>query len=207
MGKATATLEELAEPLARGKSRRTRQGLENHIGKIAHNGWVTEALQTHFTGDPRADFRLTFTVDSAARKQLENRVFGKRILITNQHDWTTAEKVGECRYQAHVEDSFRQLKDRHLASFSPMHCWRDDHIRVYTFACVLALQISHLMTRTSIKAGYKVSARALLDELGAIEETVLLHHGDSKGRPRAQRMLTEHLKTAAKPAELLNLKA
>lgn len=62
------------------------------------------------------------------------------------------------------------------------------------------------MTRTAANAGYKLSTRALLDELGTIEETVLLHHDGAKGRPRAQRMLTEHSKRAAKLGELFNLK-
>lgn len=206
LGKATAKLEELAETLARGKSRRTRQGLEDHIKKITHNSWVTEVLQTSLTGDTPATFGLTHAVDAGARKKLENRVFGKRILITNQNRWTPEEIVGAYRSQSHVEDSFRQLKDRHVVSFSPMHHWTDDHIRVHTFTCVLALQIAHLMTRTAANAGHKLSTRALLDELGTIEETVLLHHDGAKGRPRAQRMLTEHSKTAAKLSELFDLK-
>lgn len=37
LGKVTAWLEELADTLARGKSRRTRQGLEDHLQKITHN--------------------------------------------------------------------------------------------------------------------------------------------------------------------------
>lgn len=112
-----------------------------------------------------AGFRLIHAVDAAARKKLEGRVFGKRILITSQPDWSPAEIVGAYRSQSHVEDSFRQLKNRHVVSFSPMHHWTDDHIRVHTFTCVLALQIAHLMTRTAAKAGYKLSTRALLDEL------------------------------------------
>jgi transposase len=206
LGKVTAWLEELADTLARGKSRRTRQGLEDHLQKITHNSWVAEVLTTSLAGDTPATFRLTFAVDAAARRKLENRVFGKRILITNQPDWSPAEIVAAYRSQSHVEDSFRQLKDRHVVSFSPMHHWTDDHIRVHAFTCVLALQIAHPMTRTAANAGYKLSTRALLDELGTIEETVLLHHDGAKGRPRAQRMLTEHSKRAAKLGELFNLK-
>ncbi len=206
LGKAAAKLEELADTLARGKSRRTRQGLETHLKTITHNTWVTEVLETNLTGENPSDFRLTFAVNTAARKKLENRVFGKRILITNQQDWTPAEIVAAYRSQSHVEDSFRQLKDRHVVSFSPMHHWTDDHIRVHTFTCVLALQIAHLMTRTAAKAGHKLSTRALLDKLGSIEETVLLHHDGAKGRPRAQRLLTNHPKSTAKLGELFNLK-
>lgn len=89
------------------------------------------------------------------------------------------------RSQSHVEDSFRQIKDRHVLSVSTMRHWTDDHIRVHPFSCVLALQFAHLMTRTAGQAGHKLSARALLKELGTIEETVLLHHDGTKGPRRA----------------------
>ena len=41
--------------------------------------------------------------------------------------------------------SFRQMKDPHVVSFSPMHHWTEHNIRVHVFTCVLALQIAHLM--------------------------------------------------------------
>jgi hypothetical protein len=46
-----------------------------------------------------------------------------------------------------VEDGFRQLKDPHVVSFSPMRHWTDHMIRVHVFYCVLALTIVHLMRR------------------------------------------------------------
>jgi hypothetical protein len=88
-----------------------------------------------------------------------------------------------------------------------MHHWTDDHIRVHTFTCVLALQAAHLMTRQAEQAGIKLSTRKILDELGSIQETVLLYHDGTKGRPRAQRLLTDHSKTAEKLAILFNLDA
>ncbi|MDJ0315020.1 IS1634 family transposase [Arthrobacter sp. H35-D1] len=205
LAKATAKLEELADTLTRGKSRRNATALAAHINSITHDTWVNEVLHTTLTGDTPATFILTHTVDAGARKKLEHRVFGKRILITNQPDWSPAQIVAAYRSQSHVEDSFRQLKDRQVVSFSPMHHWTDDHIRVHTFTCVLALQIAHLMTRTAAKAGLPLSTRALLDELGSIQETVLLHHDGAKGRPRAQRLLTEHSKTAEKLSGLFTL--
>jgi len=107
--------------------------------------------------------------------------------------------------QPRVEEAFRQLKDPHFVSFSPMHHWTDDHIRVHTFTCVLALQAAHLMTRTAAQACIKLSTRKVLDELGSIEETVLLYHDGAKSRPRAQRLLTDHSTTAEKLAKLFNL--
>jgi hypothetical protein len=89
-----------------------------------------------------------------------------------------------------LEFSFRQLKDPHVVSFSPMHHWTEHNIRVHVFTCVLALQIAHLMRRRARLAGLDLSVRELLHQLAGIGETVLLYRGD-RGRPKAHRMLTE----------------
>lgn len=205
LAKATGKLDELASTLARGKTRRTTEAVNDQIGRITANTWVTEVMEVTLTGERPKDFALTHRVKKAARTALEKRIFGKRILITNQHNWSVAEVVAAYRSQSRVEDAFRQLKDRHIVSFSPMHHWTDDHIRVHTFTCVLALQAAHLMSRTAAHAGIKLSTRAVLDELASIEETVLLYHDGAKGRPRAQRLLTDHSKTAEKLAKIFNL--
>lgn len=205
LAKATGLLDELAATLARGKTRRTSEQVAGQIARITHDTWVAEVLTVNLTGEHPKDFRLTYETKKAARTALEKRVFGKRILITNQHDWTVSEVVAAYRSQSHVEDAFRQLKDPHVVSFSPMHHWTDDHIRVHTFTCVLALQAAHLMARTAGQAGMELSTRKVLDELGSIEETVLLYHDGAKGRPRAQRLLTDHSRTAEKLATLFNL--
>src|SRR5665647_2075968 len=94
------------------------------------------------------------------------------------------------RSQSEAEFSFRQLKDPHVVSFSPMHHWTEHNIRVHTFTCVLALQIAHLMRREADHAGLHLSVRELLDHLAGIEETVLIYPS-TRGRPKARRMLTE----------------
>ena len=117
-------------------------------------------------------------------------MFGKRVLITDRDDWPVADVVAGYRSQSEAEFGFRQLKDPHVVSFSPMHHWTDHNIRVHTFTCVLALQIAHLMRRHAAHAGLHLSVRELLDTLAGIQETVLIYPSTG-GRPKARRMLTE----------------
>ena len=56
------------------------------------------------------------------------------------------------RSQSEAEFSFRQMKDPHVVSFSPMHHWTEHNIRVHVFTCVLALQLAHLMRRRARQA-------------------------------------------------------
>jgi transposase len=148
-------------------------------------------LRWELTGDTPPDIRLTYTIDTATRDALEQRLFGKRILITDHtDDWTTTEVIAGYRSQSDAEFGFRQLKDPHVVSFSPMHHWTDNHIRVHVFYCVLALMIAHLMRRITRRAGLHLSVRELLTHLAGIQETVLLYPG-THGRPKARRMITD----------------
>jgi transposase len=203
--KTQQRLATLADKLARGKTRRPRTAVEAEITTICKPRWVADVLTTTLTGQQPADLRLTFTVDTAARKKLETRLFGKRILFTNRDSWPVTDVVAAYRSQSGVEDSFRQLKDPHTVSFSPMHHWTDQKIRVHIFYCVLALTIAHLMRRTAEHAGLHLSVRELLHELAGIGETVLLYHDGGKGRPRAQRLLTDMNPAQHALADLFNL--
>ncbi len=108
------------------------------------------------------------------------------------------------RSQSEAEFSFRQLKDPHVVSFSPMFHWTEHNIRVHVFTCVLALQIAHLMRLKARRGGLDLSVRELLGELAGIGETVLLYQAE-RGRPRAHRMLTGTTPVQDKLSEIFGL--
>lgn len=136
--------------------------------------------------------RLTYRVDGAARARIEERELGKRILFTDNHDWTTEQIILGYRSQHHVEAAFRQMKDPHFVSWSPMFHWTDARIRVHAFYCVLALTLASLLQRSVAHAGLRLTADELLEQLASISEVDNLYApaGGCKGRPRTTRTLT-----------------
>jgi transposase len=205
LAKARTRLAELQARLARGKTRRARAAVEADIAAIVKPRWVSQVITTTLSGDDPAELRLTWRTDTRARQRLEKRLFGKRILFTNRDHWPVADVVAAYRSQSEVESGFRQQKDPHVVSFSPMHHWTDSKIRVHVFYCVLALTTAHLMRRQARHAGLHMSVRELLAELAGIGETVLLYHDGGKGRPRARRMLTDMTPTQQRLAETFDL--
>jgi transposase len=205
LAKAQGRLAELQARLARGRTRRDRGAVEREIATILRPRWVADVITATLTGDAPATFRLSWHTDQAARRRLERRIFGKRILFTNRDEWTTAEVVAAYRSQSEVEAGFRQLKDPRVVSFSPMHHWTDQKIRVHVFYCVLALAVAHLLRRHGDQAGLHLSVRELLAELAGIQETVLLYHDGGKGRPRARRILTDRNPTQQALYDLFTL--
>jgi len=205
LAKALRALGELADTLARGKTRRDRTAVLTDITRITRARWVNRVLTTDLTGQTPAELRLTWQLDPAARKVLETELFGKRLLVTDHDDWTITDVVAGYRSQNDVESGFRQLKDPRVVGFSPMFHWTDSKIRVHVFYCVLALAVAHLLRREAHQAGIDLSVRELLTTLGGIEETVLLYPTGSKGRPRAQRILTDQDPTQKRLFELFRL--
>jgi transposase len=187
--KASAQLTELADRLARGRTRRPRSKVEANIEAILAPRWVARVVRTDLTGDTPATLRLVWHVDDAALKALEEEIFGKRILVTDHDDWPVTTVVDAYRSQEDLEAGFRQAKDPHVVSFCPIRHFTDDKIRVHLFTCVLGLTIAHLMRREAHRAGLHLSVPALLAELENIQETALLYQGE-RGRPRARHMIT-----------------
>ena len=141
-------------------------------------------------GETPAELRLTWRTKPKGRQVLEDELFGKRILFTDKDRAPRAEIVADYRSQSEVEADFRQMKDPHVVSFSPMFHWTDHKIRVHVLCCVLALTVARLMVREADRHQMHMSVRELLDTLAGIQETVLLYQGE-RGRPRARRTLTE----------------
>lgn len=131
ISKAGAKLDELAATLARGKTRRPQDKVQAEIDRICADPWLRRVVTTALTGGTPAEHRLAWAVDQAARDTLEQETFGKRVLVTDRDDWPVADVVAAYRSQPDAEFDFRQLKDPHAVSFSPMHHWTEHTIRVH----------------------------------------------------------------------------
>jgi transposase len=190
LAKATRKLDELAATLERGKTRRPRAKVEAEIEQITSKPWVRRVIRWQLSGEQPKDLRLTWSIDQDAHTALEDELFGKHVLITSHDDWPVSEVIAGYRSASEAEFSFRQLKDPHVVSFSPMFHWTEHNIRVHMFTCVLALQLARLMQLKARRADLDLSVRALLSGLAGIGETVLIYPSTG-GRPRARRMTTE----------------
>jgi transposase len=204
LAKARRQLTELQGRLSRGHTRTGRDGVQAEIDQILRPRWVSRVLTLTLTGQAPPGLRITYRTSAPARRALENEIFGKRILFTDRDDWPPSEVIAAYRSQADAEAGFRQLKDRHVVSFSPMFHWTEQKIRVHVFYCVLALAIAHLMRRQAEHDGLHLSVRELLHILAGIQETVMLYPSTG-GRPKARRMLTDRDPIQQRLFRLFNL--
>lgn len=178
------------KPEAKGKGY-TRESLEKHAKNLSSGQYLKDVLRIDVR-EEGGKLTIFFRKRPWAMDRLIRTTLGKRIIFTDNHDWSTAEIVIGYRSQHHVEAAFRQMKDRNYVSVMPIRHWTDQKIRVHAFACVLALTLASLLRREVAKKGISLTVDALLDQLAGIQEVVNLYPaaGGKGGRPRARRVLT-----------------
>src|ERR1700682_1791159 len=110
------------------------------------------------------------SADRLCRVQL-----GKTILFTDNAHWLDEDIVLAYRSQYHIENAFRQMKNPHFLGWSPMYHWTDSKIQVHAFYCVLALLLTSLLQRELARKGEELSVNRILEELGGIQETLIVY--------------------------------
>jgi len=136
--------------------------------------------------------RLTWWIDHAALTHLETAGFGKRLLITDQHTWSTEEIILAYRGQSRAEAVFRPRKDVDHLAVRPQYHGTDQKMRVHTFICLVALLLCRLVERECRGAGYQGSLSSLLDLLSTIRLALVLWPADTpKGHPRCTWLLED----------------
>jgi transposase len=148
---------------------------------------------------------LAYERNEEAIRTLAGTLFGKTLLMTDQHHWKTEEIIRAYRAQAEIERAFRQLKDPDLVALMPMWHWTDQKIRVHAFTCVLALLVVRLIALEARRAGLTEEAPGIMARLRGIRETVLLYAPAGRGRPRVVRTLTEQDPAQEKLMAILGL--
>ena len=100
LAKARRQLGELAARLARGKTRKPRHSVEAEIAAILKPRWLSRVISTSLTGESPTELRLTWRTKQQARAELEDELFGKRILFTDRDEWPIAMVVAGYRSQS-----------------------------------------------------------------------------------------------------------
>jgi transposase len=107
------------------------------------------------------------------------RRFGKNIIITSHHGWTTDEIVCASLDRCKVEDSFRQSKSGPYGSIRPMWHWTDGKIRCHLLCCIIALTYLQLLELWLGRAGLSFTADRIMDHMRELHSS-LCWNGDSR---------------------------
>ena len=160
-----------------------------------HSGPTTEACPRHAAGRRASEapgrYRIDYRIDTDAYDNLVDNEFGRRILITDQHDWSTAKIMLAYRAQSDVEESFKVVKDPFHLAFRPQHHWTDQKLEVHAFCCVLAYLLVRLIHNKVLEqTSFDGTPRSLLNLLGQIRRATILEKAPNRpARPRVRKVL------------------
>ncbi|MFO7605817.1 MAG: transposase, partial [Desulfurivibrionaceae bacterium] len=79
-----------------------------------------------------------------------------------------------------VENSFRQSKDDDLVNLMPVRHWTDSKIRCHIFACIVALTYLRRIELQLLRAGEKMSAKQVMDEMHRLHSCLVWKKGERK---------------------------
>ena len=127
--------------------------------------------------------------------------FGKNILFTDDLSLKTTEIIEIYNGKNIIEEQFRNLKDTHVISFTPMWCWTDKMIKIHAFTCVMALLFLRLMNKKVSDSGINLSQNKIIEELKKIKLTAM-YMPDSK----VNYMLTRLNENQRELAKILDLR-
>ena len=169
--------------------------LERRSQKALAREHLSRFVVTTITGNDQKP-RFRWKVDATLRRQLEQTRLGRRVLCTDQHNWSTGRIVYAFRGQWNVEELFRRAKKGGVVPWGPSHQWADGSLRLHTFATVLGLM---LVSLAKLALGTDASARETMKNLAAIRATLVRTTTGGPGR-RPTVMLAAELTTEQRRA-------
>jgi len=191
--KAKVELRKLERLVQAGRVSRDR--LEQRCQKALAREHLSSFVVTTIAGkDEQPTFH--WEVDAALRRQLEKTRLGRRVLCTDQHNWSTGRIVYAFRGQWNVEELFRRAKKGGVVPWGPSHQWADGSLRLHTFATVLGLM---LVSLAKLALGTEASARETMKSLAEIRATLVRTTTGGTGR-RPTVMLAPDLTTEQRGA-------
>jgi transposase len=167
-------LQRRREGKVQGGKSPTEASLKKQVQQILSAQWVASLLKVQLRA-VSSGWQLLYHTDTTALACLTRTQLGKTLLFTDNDSWTDEQIVLAYRSQYHIEDAFKQMKNPHFLGWSPMYHWTDSKIRVHALSCVLALLLTSLLQRTLAHQGESLSINRILEELGAIRETLVIY--------------------------------
>lgn len=184
----------------------SNQQLEAQILKMLEGQYVNEVVAWHVE-QKAGQWQVAYAIDPEKWSDLIENHFGRRILMTDRHDWSTEEIILAYRSQTKVEYAFRNLKNPFHGTFQPSYHWTDQKLQVHAFICVIAyLMMMVTLLKVKRSTNYPHSVHRLMEQLKTIRLASLLEKKEGRGGRMKVDYRLEEISEEVKPlASALNI--
>jgi len=183
-----AKLDELKEkirtPTKRGPKRK-QEVLQKKVKSLISSYRLDDIICWNLSPLLKDAFELEFWIDQDQLHILKENWLGRRILITNRHNWSTEQIILAYWGQAQVEYAFKNLKNPFHLAMRPQYHWTDHKIKVHAFICFIAFLLSMVIyKRARETTNFKGSPHGLLEKLSAIRLSTFIESPPQKTKGR-----------------------
>ncbi|MCX6930650.1 MAG: IS1634 family transposase [Verrucomicrobia bacterium] len=182
-----------------------RKDIEARIATLLNHQFIKDLVDWSLDEAQPGPWQLTFAVNHERLAELE-KTLGFRILMTDRHDWQTANIIEAFHGQADVEHAFKNIKNPYHLALRPQFHWTDQKIAVHYFMCVLGYLMTTLLWREAkAKAQFKGSVDTLLDTLNSIRLAATIDASGKPGRHKVTYQLEQLDESQRKLAQALGI--
>ncbi|MDR2749950.1 MAG: IS1634 family transposase [Clostridiales bacterium] len=121
--------------------------------------------------------KVLFDVDEDAKEIYARKIFGKKLIVTDQLGWTTEAIISAYREQGDIEGIFRDSKDVSHFSVRPQYHYTDEKVRVHVFCCLVGLILATALNQEMKLAGIHANNRSVLDTLEDVRMAWVMPQG------------------------------
>jgi len=168
-------LQDRAQGLIKGGKCPTVDSITTQCKSILSRQYMKSIITYTVNQDRNGIPQLEYEIDYDAINHLSDTYLGKTIIVTDRQSWDNEKIILAYRSQFHIENVFKEMKDRDIGSWWPLYHWTDDKINVHSFYCTIAVLLRALVHRRVKAAGIDISMKRLLAELDEIKEVIVLY--------------------------------
>ncbi len=185
--------EKIRIPTKRGR-KREKGTLEKKVKSLITSYGLKDLIYWKLNPISKDAFKLEFWIDENQLNDLKENWLGRRILITNRHNWSTEQIILAYWGQARVEYAFKNMKNPFHLALRPQYHWTDHKIKVHAFICFTAFLLSMVIYKQAKeKANFRGSPHSLFEKLSAIRLATFIESPPqkTKGRYKAVHRIEE----------------
>jgi hypothetical protein len=168
-------LQDRAEGLIKGGKCPTVASITKQCQTMLSRPYMKQIITYTVNPDDQSIPQLDYDINHDVIKQLSDTYLGKNVIVTDREQWDDDQIILAYRSQFHIENVFKNMKDRDIGSWWPLYHWTDQKISVHSLYCTIAVLLRALAHRRIKQGGIDISMKRLLAELDDIKEVIVLY--------------------------------
>jgi transposase len=178
----TELKEKISQPTQKGP-KRNQEKLEKKISSLIASAVPEQLVDWELQSTEKDSFQFDFGINETYFEFLKKQWFGRRILFTNRHKWSTAEIILVYWGQSNVEYAFKNMKNPFHLALRPQFHWTDQKVIIHAFICLISFLLCMVAyKRAKEKANFNGCPNTLIEKLNSIRLATFIEAPTEKRR-------------------------